>query len=79
MMEVPIWLLLIVVAGALGFGSLWSLIAVYAGYRMGRHVAGQPVVSAGAEAPMIEEDPYYTPMTGEVQPRSYPTVDDRRD
>ncbi len=54
------------------------LVILWIGFRMGRHTIGQPLppITKSGSKTLIEEDPWYKPMTGEDQP-SYPTGADR--
>ncbi len=54
------------------------LTILWVGFRMGRRTVGQPmppIIKAGTKT-LVEEDPWYRPMTGNDQP-SYPTGAER--
>lgn len=51
--------------------SIWTLVCVYLGFRMGRQSIDKPLapIKVRREEPLLEEDPYYVAMNGKPQPR----------
>ena len=69
---------LLAILGALTFILLAFLALVWFGFRMGRQSIDKPLpaIIKPKQVNLVEEDPFWKPMTGEDQP-SYPTVEGR--
>ena len=66
-----LWVVLPFLAGA------WTILCLQTGFRMGRQSIDKPLPSVIQKkaTPVVDEDPWQEPMTGEKQ-KSYPTVEE---
>ena len=72
------WTLLIILVVAAVLAPAWTVLCMWAGFRMGRTVAGftpEPIIKQ-KEGNLVEEDPYFEAMHGYPQ-GSVPTVENR--
>ena len=72
-----ILLLILAGVGIMALIVVMFLTILWCGFRMGRRTVDHPLppIVKQKVVNMVEEDPWYKPMTGEDQP-SYPTIEE---